>query len=87
MSEETKHEEIKQESTKEDNTTMPLVLYFTGAIGIVAVALLIVFLFMGVFEDKLTLIVGIVSGVLIGVPIIGIGKIVDLLYEINKKMK
>ena len=87
MSEETKQEEVKQESTKEDNTTMPLVLYFTGAIGIVAVALLIVFLFMGVFEDKLTLIAGIVSGVLIGVPIIGIGKIVDLLYEINKKMK
>ena len=87
MWEETKQEEVKQESTKEDNTTMPLVLYFTGAIGIVAVALLIVFLFMGVFEDKLTLIVGIVSGVLIGVPIIGIGKIVDLLYEINKKMK
>ena len=66
---------------------MPFVLYFTGAIGIVAVALLIVFLFMGVFEDKLTLIVGIVSGVLIGVPIIGMGKIVDLLSEINKKMK
>ena len=87
MSEETKQEEVKQESPKEDNTTMPLVLYFTGAIGIVAVALLIVFLFMGVFEDKLTLIVGIVSGVLIGVPIIGIGKIVDLLSEINKKMK
>ena len=87
MSEETKQEEVKQESAKEDNTTMPLVLYFTGAIGIVAVTLLIVFLFMGVFEDKLTLIVGIVSGVLIGVPIIGLGKIVDLLSEINKKMK
>ena len=87
MSEEIKQEEVKQESAKEDNTTMPLVLYFTGAIGIVAVALLIVFLFMGVFEDKLTLIVGIVSGVLIGVPIIGMGKIVDLLYEINKKIK
>ena len=87
MSEETKQEEVKQEYTKEDNTTMPLVLYFTGAIGIVAVALLIVFLFMGVFEDKLTLIVGIVSGVLIGVPIIGMGKIVDLLSEINKKIK
>ena len=73
-SEETKQEEVKQESTKEDNTTIPLVLYFMGAIGIVAVALLIVFLFMGVFEDKLTLIVGIVSGVLIGVPYYWNGK-------------
>ena len=87
MSEEIKQEEIKEESSKEDSTNMPLVLYFTGAIGIVAVIFLIIFLFRGIFEDGLVLIAGIVLGILIGVPIIGIGKIVDLLSEINKKMK
>lgn len=87
MSEEIKQEEIKEGSPKEDNTNMPLVLYFTGAIGIVAVIFLIIFLFRGIFEDGLVLIAGIVLGVLIGVPIIGMGKIVDLLSEINKKMK
>lgn len=87
MSEEIKQEEIKEESSKEDNTNMPLVLYFTGAIGIVAVIFLVIFLFRGIFEDGLVLIAGIVLGVLIGVPIIGMGKIVDLLSEINKKMK
>lgn len=87
MSEEIKQEEIKEGSPKEDNTNMPLVLYFTGAIGIVAVIFLVIFLFRGIFEDGLVLIAGIVLGVLIGVPIIGMGKIVDLLSEINKKMK
>ena len=86
MSEEIKQKEIKEESSKEDNTNMPLVLYFTGAIGIVAVIFLVIFLFRGIFEDGLVLIAGIVLGVLIGVPIIGMGKIVDLLSEINKKM-
>lgn len=87
MSEEIKQEEIKEGSSKEDDTNMPLVLYFTGAIGIVAVIFFIIFLFRGIFEDGLVLIAGIVLGVLIGVPIIGMGKIVDLLSEINKKMK
>lgn len=87
MSEEIKQEEIKEESSKEDNTNMPLVLYFTGTIGIVAVIFLVIFLFRGIFEDGLVLIAGIVLGVLIGVPIIGMGKIVDLLSEINRKMK
>ena len=93
MSEETKQEEVKQEVNKPDNNkeesnVISIFLYFAGAIGMIAIFLLSMAISNEyVDEPAIVLLIGIVSAFISGMPIIGIGKIVDLLSEINKKMK
>ena len=93
MSEKIKQEEVKEEVNKPDNNkeesnVVSIFLYFAGAIGMIAIFLLSMAIFNEyIDEPAIVLLIGIVSAFITGMPIIGIGKIVDLLSEINKKMK
>ena len=91
--EETKQEEVKEEvnktdDNKEESNVVSIFLYFAGAIGMIAIFLLSMAISNEyIDEPAIVLLIGIVSAFISGMPIIGIGKIVDLLSEINKKMK
>ena len=91
--EETKQEEVKEEvnktdDNKEESNVVSIFLYFAGIIGMIAIFLLSMAISNEyIDEPAIVLLIGIVSAFISGMPIIGIGKIVDLLSEINKKMK
>ena len=92
MSEEIKQEEVKQEGIKQgtgkdEYTNIPIFLYFAGAIWMIIIAIILMFAFGKILAPAVVFFGSIVIGVLSGVPIIGIGKIVELLFEINKKIK
>ena len=93
MSEETKQEEVKEEvnkpdDNKEESNVVSIFLYFAGTIGMIAVFLLSMAISNEyIDEPAIILLIGIVSAFISGMPIIGIGKIVDLLSEIKKNMK
>lgn len=93
MPEETKQEEVKEKTNKPDNNkeesnVISIFLYFAGAIGMIAIFLLSMAISNEyIDEPAIVLLIGIVSAFISGMPIIGLGKIVDLLSEINKKMK
>ena len=91
--EETKQEEVKEEvnktdDNKEESNVVSIFLYFAGAIGMIAIFLLSMAISNEyIDEPAIVLLIGIVSAFISGMTIIGIVKIVDLLSEINKKMK
>ena len=91
--EETKQEEVKEEvnktdDNKEESNVVPIFLYFAGAIGMIAIFLLSMAISNEyIDEPAIILLIGIVSAFIFGMPIIGLGKIVDLLSEIKKNMK
>lgn len=91
--EETKQEEVKEEvnkpdDNKEESNVVSIFLYFAGTIGMIAIFLLSMAISNEyIDEPAIVLLIGIVSAFISGMPIIGLGKIVDLLSEINKKMK
>lgn len=93
MSEETKQEEAKEEvnkpdDNKEESNVISIFLYFAGAIGMIAIFLLSMTISNEyIDEPAIVLLIGVVSAFIFGMPIISLGKIVDLLSEINKKMK
>lgn len=92
MSEEIiKQEETKQErqqgTGKDEYTNFPIFLYFAGSIWMIIIAIILMFAFGKILAPAVVFFGSIVIGVLSGVPIIGIGKIVELLFEINKKIK
>ena len=87
--EETKQEEVKEEvnktdDNKEESNVVSIFLYFAGAIGMIAIFLLSMAISNEyIDEPAIVLLIGIVSAFISGIPIIGIGKIVDLLSELN----
>lgn len=91
--EETKQEEVKEEvnkpdDNKEESNVVSIFLYFAGTMGMIAIFLLSMAISNEyIDEPAIVLLIGIVSAFISGMPIIGLGKIVDLLSEINKKMK
>ena len=93
MSEETKQEEVKEEvnkpdDNKEESNVVSIFLYFAGTIGMIAIFLLSMAISNEyIDEPAIILLIGIVSAFIFGMPIIGLGKIVDLLSEIKKNMK
>lgn len=92
MSEEIiKQEETKQEGQqgtgKDEYINFPIFLYFAGAMWMIIIAIILMFAFGKILAPAVVFFGSIVIGVLSGVPIIGMGKIVELLFEINKKNK
>lgn len=93
MLEENKQEEVKEEvnkpdDNKEESNVVSIFLYFAGTIGMIAIFLLLMTISNEyIDEPAIVLLIGIVSAFISGMPIISLGKIVDLLSEINKKMK
>ena len=91
MSEETKQEEVKDEvnkpdDNKEESNVVSIFLYFAGVIGMIAIFLLSMAISNEyIDEPAIILLIGIVSAFISGMPIIGLGKIVDLLSEIKKE--
>lgn len=87
--EETKQEEVKEEvnkpdDNKEESNVISIFLYFAGAIGMIAIFLLSMTISNEyIDEPAIVLLIGIVSAFVSGMPIIGLGKIVDLLSELN----
>lgn len=85
--EEIKQKEVKDETVKNEYTNIPTFLYFAGSIWMIAIAIILMCVFGKVLDPAIVFFGSMVIGVLTGIPIIGIGKIVELLFEINKKMK
>ena len=77
----------KSRSRQDEYTNFPIFLYFAGAIWMIIIAIILMFAFGKILAPAVVFFGSIVIGVLSGVPIIGIGKIVELLFEINKKIK
>lgn len=85
--EEAKQEDVKAEVGKDEYTNFPIFLYFAGSIWMIAIAIILMCVFGKVLDPAIVFFGSMVIGVLTGISIIGIGKIVELLFEINKKMK
>ena len=85
--EEAKQEDVKAEVGKDEYTNFPIFLYFAGSIWMIIIAIILMFAFGKILAPAIVFFGSIVIGVLSGVPIVGMGKIVELLFEINKKMK